>query len=161
MPPSFAVGRFRASRTSLGAADCHQSSVARWPLTGTYLANASRGRGSLGVAYLALHFYASRTLLPRLPVLYFLWEAVLLTLAWRLCYSLPCREACFSRRAMVIVRRGRHVGVVELLRMHAPDVKLWRRTTRHTRQMRPCNADGRGRDLPRQKAPLPPATFKH
>lgn len=52
-----------------------------------------RGGAVVALLYIAAYFYAPRGQWPRLVVLYFLWEAALLTLAWRLLFI-----AIFSRR---------------------------------------------------------------
>src|SRR5439155_17361423 len=50
------------------------------------MAALGRGAALLLIAYGAWFFYAPRGVLPRLVALYFLWEAGLLTLAWRLIF---------------------------------------------------------------------------
>ena len=65
----------------------------------------------LGVAlvllggYALAYFYAAPGVLPRLPALYFLWEATLLTLGWRLAYLFVFTRAS-SRRLTLVVGAG-------------------------------------------------------
>ena len=54
------------------------------------------------VGYLAVYFYAPRQALPRLLALYFLWEALLLTLGWRLVYIWVFTETGLRRRALIV-----------------------------------------------------------
>ncbi len=61
---------------------------------------------ALLIVYLAIYFYAPRQALPRLMVLHFLWQASILTLAWRLVYIWLFTETSFRRRT-VIVGAGR------------------------------------------------------
>ncbi len=61
---------------------------------------------ALLIVYLAIYFYAPRQALPRLMVLHFLWQASVLTLAWRLVYIWLFTETSFRRRT-VIVGAGR------------------------------------------------------
>jgi exopolysaccharide biosynthesis polyprenyl glycosylphosphotransferase len=61
-----------------------------------------RGAALLLVAYGAWYFYAPKGVLPRLVVLYFLWEALLLTLAWRLVFISIFSQPRFHRRAIVV-----------------------------------------------------------
>jgi hypothetical protein len=61
-----------------------------------------RGAALLLVAYGAWYFYAPKGILPRLVVLYFLWDALLLTLAWRLIFVAIFSQPRFLRRAIVV-----------------------------------------------------------
>jgi exopolysaccharide biosynthesis polyprenyl glycosylphosphotransferase len=70
------------------------------------------------------YFYAPRAVLPRLPALYFLWEAALLTLAWRLCYLYAMSRGLFRRRALVISSASAATSFADLLRAYAPDVDV-------------------------------------
>ncbi|MCX6545119.1 MAG: exopolysaccharide biosynthesis polyprenyl glycosylphosphotransferase [Acidobacteria bacterium] len=79
---------------------------------------------SVAAAYLLAYFYAPRAVLPRLPALYFLWEAALLTLGWRLCYLYALSRGLFRRRALVIASAPAAASFAELLRGHAPDVEI-------------------------------------
>jgi len=79
---------------------------------------------SVAAAYLAAYFYSPRAVLPRLPALYFLWEAALLTLAWRLCYLYALSRGLFRRRALVISSASAAASFADLLRAYAPDVEL-------------------------------------
>lgn len=89
-----------------------------------------RGAAVLLAAYAAWYFYAPRGVLPRLVTLYFLWDAALLTLAWRIVFIAVFSAPRFRRRTVVIgggaaaaealaviarsaVRRLSIVGVVE------------------------------------------------
>jgi len=117
---------------------------------------------SVGVAYLAVYFYASRTLLPRLPVLYFLWEAVLLTLAWRLCYLYALSRGVFSRRALVIGDEGTTARLALLLRKHSPDIDVVAVVDpSQSPEITPSLPDGGVSEVYlAHKSPLPPATVQ-
>jgi len=84
----------------------------------------ARHAAVLLVAYAVVYFNAPRLALPRLLALYFVWEASLLTLAWRLVYVWVFAHAGFRRRALVIgsgaaaeciVRAVEESGVRELM----------------------------------------------
>jgi exopolysaccharide biosynthesis polyprenyl glycosylphosphotransferase len=66
------------------------------------LAALARGAGALLIAYGAYYFYAPRGVLPRLVVIYFLWEATLLTLAWRLIFVTVFSRQRFRQRAIIV-----------------------------------------------------------
>jgi len=58
---------------------------------------------ALLVVYLAVYFfYAPRQALPRLMTLHFLWQASLLTMAWRLVYIWVFTETSFRRRLLIV-----------------------------------------------------------
>ena len=81
------------------------------------LAALARGAGILLVAYGAWYFYA-HGVLPRLVVLYFLWEATLLTLAWRLIFVTVFSRQRFRQRA-IIVGSGRGAALaLSTIRFH-------------------------------------------
>ncbi len=80
--------------------------------------------GTVAVAYLLAYFYAPRAVLPRLPALYFLWEAALLTLAWRLCYLYALARGVLKRKAVFVGEASAAKRLTELLSRHAPDVKV-------------------------------------
>jgi exopolysaccharide biosynthesis polyprenyl glycosylphosphotransferase len=61
-----------------------------------------RGAAILLIAYGAWYFYAGGTGLPRLVVLYFLWEAILLTLVWRLMFVTVFSRQRFRQRAIIV-----------------------------------------------------------
>jgi len=61
---------------------------------------------ALLVVYLAVYFYAPRQALPRLMVLHVLWQACLLTFAWRLTFIWLFTETSLRRR-IVVVGTGR------------------------------------------------------
>lgn len=75
-------------------------------------------------AYLLAYFYAPPALLPRLPALYFLWEAGLLTLAWRLCYLYAASRGTIRRRALIVGSGAVASRMAALIRDHAPDAAL-------------------------------------
>lgn len=75
-------------------------------------------------AYLLAYFYAPPSLLPRLPALYFLWEAGLLTLAWRLSYLFAAQRGALRRRALILGSGDAAAQMASLIRDHAPDVEL-------------------------------------
>ncbi|MGE5362431.1 MAG: nucleoside-diphosphate sugar epimerase/dehydratase, partial [Bacteroidales bacterium] len=54
------------------------------------------------IGYLAVYFYAPRQTMPRLLALYFLWDAVLLTLAWRLAYIWTFTETAWRKRSAIV-----------------------------------------------------------
>jgi len=82
------------------------------------LATLSRGAAILLIAYGAWYFYAPRGVLPRLVVLYFLWEATLLTLAWRLIFVTVFSRQRFRQRA-IIVGSGRAAALaLSTIRRH-------------------------------------------
>ncbi len=62
----------------------------------------ARGAAILLIAYAGWYFYAPRGVLPRLVFLYFLWEATLLTLAWRLIFVTVFSRQRFRQRAIII-----------------------------------------------------------
>lgn len=62
----------------------------------------ARGGAILLIGYGAWYFYAPRGVLPRLVVLYFLWEAMLLTLAWRLVFVSIFSQQRFRQRAIIV-----------------------------------------------------------
>jgi exopolysaccharide biosynthesis polyprenyl glycosylphosphotransferase len=66
------------------------------------LAALARGAAFLLIAYGAWYFYAPRNSLPRLVVLYFLWEATLLTLVWRLIFVTVFSQRRFRQRAIIV-----------------------------------------------------------
>ena len=75
-------------------------------------------------AYLLAYFYAPRAVLPRLPALYFLWEAALLTLAWRLCYLYALSRGFMRRRALLVGDAAAAERMAALLATHAPDTEV-------------------------------------
>lgn len=62
----------------------------------------ARGSAIVLIAYAGWYFYAPRGVLPRLVVIYFLWEAMLLTLAWRLIFVTVFSRERFRQRAIVV-----------------------------------------------------------
>ena len=81
------------------------------------LAALVRGAAILLVAYGAWYFYAPRGVLPRLVVLYFLWEAALLTLAWRLIFITIFSQQL--RQRAIIVGSGRAASLaLSTIRLH-------------------------------------------
>ena len=82
------------------------------------------GAAGIAAGYLLIYFYAPRSVFPRLPALYFLWETVLLTLAWRLCYLYAVSRGVFRRRALVLGRQAVGERLAILFRNHAPDVEI-------------------------------------
>lgn len=79
---------------------------------------------TVAAAYLLAYFYAPPAFLPRLPALYFLWEAGLLTLAWRLCYLFATARGALRRRAVVVGAGPAATKMADLIRHHAPDAEL-------------------------------------
>jgi exopolysaccharide biosynthesis polyprenyl glycosylphosphotransferase len=79
----------------------------------------------LGAVYLAGFFFAPRAL-PRLPALYFLWEAALLTAAWRLTYVYAVARGGLRRRALVIGAGRAAAEAVELMQRHSRDLEIVR-----------------------------------
>jgi exopolysaccharide biosynthesis polyprenyl glycosylphosphotransferase len=76
----------------------------------------ARGALVLLAAYAAWYFYAPRGVLPRLVTLYFLWDAALLTLAWRIVFIAVFSAPRFRRRTVVI---GGGAAVTEALEVLA------------------------------------------
>jgi exopolysaccharide biosynthesis polyprenyl glycosylphosphotransferase len=66
------------------------------------LAVLARGAAILLIAYGAWYFSRGGEGLPRLVVLYFLWEATLLTLVWRLIFVTVFSQQRFRQRAIII-----------------------------------------------------------
>ncbi len=79
---------------------------------------------TLIVIYLAAYFYAPHASLPRLPALYFLWEGLLLTLAWRLVYLFVFTGDGFRRRALVVGSGPAAAAIVDLLCHASADVSV-------------------------------------
>lgn len=61
-----------------------------------------RAAAALLVVYFAVYFYAPRQSLPRLMALHVVWQASLLTLAWRLLYVWIFTHPAFRRRLLVV-----------------------------------------------------------
>ena len=100
----------------------------------------SGAAGTVAVAYLLAYFYAPRTVLPRLPALYFLWEASLLTLAWRLCYVYALARGVLRRKAVFIGETTSAERLTDILNLHAPDVEVVARID--PRESRQCSTEG-------------------
>jgi exopolysaccharide biosynthesis polyprenyl glycosylphosphotransferase len=66
------------------------------------LAALLRASAVLLVAYAGWYFYAPRGVLPRLVTVYFVWEATLLTLAWRLVFVTIFTRERFRQRAIIV-----------------------------------------------------------
>jgi exopolysaccharide biosynthesis polyprenyl glycosylphosphotransferase len=77
--------------------------------------------GALAAFYVILYFYAPPSALARLPALYFLWEAVLLTVAWRLIYLFVLGRGAFTRRAVIVGDGTRAKAAREFLQREARD----------------------------------------
>ncbi len=77
-----------------------------------------RGALALGLLYLAVYFYAPRGVLPRLVVLYFLWEALLLTLAWRLIFVAVFSRERFRHRAVIVGSGSAAAIALDLVQGH-------------------------------------------
>jgi exopolysaccharide biosynthesis polyprenyl glycosylphosphotransferase len=77
-----------------------------------------RGAAVLVLAYLAIYFYTPRGSLPRLVVLYFLWEALVLTLAWRLVFIAAFSRERFRQRAIIIGSGAAAATALRLVRQH-------------------------------------------
>ena len=73
---------------------------------------------ALALVYLAVYFYAPRDVLPRLAALYFLWEAVLLTLAWRLIFIATIGRDGFRRGAVIVGSGPAAALALDLIRRH-------------------------------------------
>ena len=68
--------------------------------------------------YLAVYFYAPRQALPRLMVLHFIWQASILTFAWRLVY-IWLSTATSLRGRSIIVGTGRSAqAILDVLEAH-------------------------------------------
>jgi exopolysaccharide biosynthesis polyprenyl glycosylphosphotransferase len=77
--------------------------------------------GALAAFYVVLYFYAPPAALARLPALYFLWEAVLLTVGWRLIYLFVLGRGAFTRRAVIVGDGPRARAARDLLQQEARD----------------------------------------
>jgi exopolysaccharide biosynthesis polyprenyl glycosylphosphotransferase len=77
-----------------------------------------RAAALLLFAYLAVYFYVPRGVLPRLTALYFLWEAVLLTLAWRIVFVATFSHERFRRRALIIGSGEAAETALTIMRQH-------------------------------------------
>jgi exopolysaccharide biosynthesis polyprenyl glycosylphosphotransferase len=77
--------------------------------------------GALAAFYVVLYFYAPPAALARLPALYFLWEAVLLTVGWRLIYLFVLGRGGFTRRAVIVGDGPRARAARDLLQREARD----------------------------------------
>jgi len=99
--------------------------------------------GTVAVAYLLAYFYAPRAVLPRLPALYFLWEAVLLTLAWRLCYVFALARGVLRRKALFVGEPAAAERLTDILKQHAPDVEIVARIDPNGPGLDPSGGSGR------------------
>ena len=77
--------------------------------------------GVLAACYVVLYFYAPPSALARLPALYFLWEAVLLTVGWRLIYLFVLGRGGLTRRTLIIGDGPRAMAARDLLQREARD----------------------------------------
>ncbi len=77
-----------------------------------------RGTLALILLYLSVYFYVPRGVLPRLAALYFLWEALLLTLAWRLIFVAVFTSERFRGHAIVVGSGAAAALAVDLVRRH-------------------------------------------
>jgi exopolysaccharide biosynthesis polyprenyl glycosylphosphotransferase len=84
---------------ALGLAPARRPAVAL-SIPGTAV-SVARTSGLLLVVYLGIYFYAPRQVLPRLLAIYFLWEASLLTFAWRLVYVWVFTRGPMRQRMLV------------------------------------------------------------
>ncbi len=62
----------------------------------------ARAAVALLVVYFVVYFYAPRQSLPRLMALHVVWQASLLTLAWRLLYVWIFTQPAFRRRLLIV-----------------------------------------------------------
>ena len=82
-----------------GLAPSRRGGVA-WSMSAV-AASIARLAAAFGALYLAVYFYAPRQALPRLLAMYAIWEASLLTLAWRLVSIWALTHAALRRRWLV------------------------------------------------------------
>jgi len=80
--------------------------------------------GALAGFYVILYFYAPPSALARLPALYFLWEAVLLTVAWRMIYLFVLGRGGFTRRTVIVGDGLRARAARDLLQREARDTVI-------------------------------------
>jgi exopolysaccharide biosynthesis polyprenyl glycosylphosphotransferase len=78
----------------------------------------ARGAAMLLVGYAGWYFYAPRGGLPRLVVLYFLWEGLLLTLAWRLIFVSVFSRQRFRQRAIIVGSGPAAALALSTIRLH-------------------------------------------
>jgi exopolysaccharide biosynthesis polyprenyl glycosylphosphotransferase len=77
-----------------------------------------RGVAIFLLGYLALYFYSPRGARPRLVVLYFLWEALLFTLAWRLIFLAVFSRERFRNRTILVGSGPAALEAFRILRQH-------------------------------------------
>jgi exopolysaccharide biosynthesis polyprenyl glycosylphosphotransferase len=82
------------------------------------LAVLTRGAAILLIAYGAWYFSRGGEGLPRLVVLYFLWEATLLTLVWRLIFVTVFSRQRFRQRAIIIGSGSAAALALSTIRRH-------------------------------------------
>lgn len=75
-------------------------------------------------AYVVFYFYAPPVSVARLPALYFVWEAVLLTAGWRLIYLFVLGRGAFTRRTVIIGSGARARAAVDLMGRVARDTSV-------------------------------------
>jgi exopolysaccharide biosynthesis polyprenyl glycosylphosphotransferase len=80
--------------------------------------------GVLLMVYLALYFYVSPDTLPRLMALYVLWEAVLLTTAWRVAYVFAFTRPGTQRRVLIVGTGESARMVARTIADHAPHLTV-------------------------------------
>ena len=98
----------------------HRSALAVRP-TVRALAGAA---ALLFTVYLAVYFYAPRSELPRLVVLYILWNGALLLLGWRLVYIWFSVRLLLSKRVLVLGASEAGRATVELFRETGSDATV-------------------------------------
>jgi exopolysaccharide biosynthesis polyprenyl glycosylphosphotransferase len=80
--------------------------------------------GVMLAGYIVIYFYAPPVTLARLPALYFLWDAVLLTLGWRLIYLFVIGRGSLSRRAIVVGNGPKAQAAIALLDQNVRDTEV-------------------------------------
>jgi exopolysaccharide biosynthesis polyprenyl glycosylphosphotransferase len=77
--------------------------------------------GVVLAVYVIFYFYAPPAAVARLPALYFVWEAVLLTAGWRLIYLFVLGRGAFSRRTVIVGSGARARAALEIMGRVARD----------------------------------------
>jgi exopolysaccharide biosynthesis polyprenyl glycosylphosphotransferase len=80
--------------------------------------------GVVLAVYVVFYFYAPPAAVARLPALYFVWEAVLLTAGWRLTYLFVVRRGAFSRRAVIVGDGARARAAIDVMGHVARDTVI-------------------------------------
>lgn len=92
-------------------------------LRGT-LRNLRRAAAVAMIGYLVVYFYAPRQALPRIMALSVIWEACLLTLAWRLLYVFTFTRMPMRRRVVIVGIGAAGRAIHDVIRQSAPHMAV-------------------------------------